>query len=123
MKGILHNRYFRSGMMMLCIFVFLFGYVNSSMFLHSHRVHGTVVLHSHISGKAHRSDHSAGGHTAAQFLLLNIVNHAAYTEEAFEVFELEPFCPLEAVMAVLPASAVTVAEWLHPSLRAPPVLD
>ena len=29
MKGILHNRYFRGGMMVLCISVFLFGYANS----------------------------------------------------------------------------------------------
>lgn len=123
MKVSIHSRLVRNGMMMLCISVFLFGYANSNLFLHIHRVNGSVLVHSHFSGKDHRTDHSSGGHTAAQLQLLDMVNHAVYTDEAFEVFDLRPFCPPETVMAVPAGFAVAVAEWIHPSFRAPPVLD
>ena len=48
---------------MVCIAMFLFSYVNSSMFWHGHNVRGSCFYHSHISGLTHRTANTDGGHT------------------------------------------------------------
>lgn len=123
MKGFIHSRPVRNGMTMLGIAIFIFGYVNSAMFMHSHKVDGRTVVHSHISGKDHRAGHSTGGHTAAQFLLLDIVNHAVYTDAAVPFFDLHPVRLLERILPALAETVSAVAEHRHPSLRAPPIVD
>lgn len=117
-----HISWLRKEMTMLCIAIFLFSYVNSAMFWHGHNVQGFLFYHSHISDKAHRSGQTDGGHTAAQLLLIEASNQASYTDDAVQVFCIEPQCPMVALIMVLPAEYDSQATALHFSLRGPPVL-
>lgn len=107
---------------MLCIGMFLFSYVNASMFWHGHHAQGNWFFHSHIADKAHRTAHTDGGHTAAQFLLLETLNQVSYTEAAVPAFDLEPLLAPAAVILTLPAAYESRVPAFHFSLRGPPAL-
>lgn len=110
-------------MTMICIAMFLFSYVNSSMFWHAHHVQGIWFYHSHISDHAHRTDHTDGGHTTAQLIVLETVNQATYTETALPDFDLEPYHPAEVRMIVTPPAAHEIRSLAFQfSRRGPPVL-
>lgn len=108
--------------MMVCIVMFLFSYVNSSMFWHGHNVRGSWFFHSHISSLAHRTANTDGGHTAAEFVLLEMTNQASFTEMAVPDLVLEPLRTVEALIVTPPVAHESHGPALHSSLRGPPVL-
>ena len=109
-------------MTMLCIAMFLFSYVNSSMFWHGHSSRGYWSFHSHIADKAHRTGHGDGGHSANQFLLIEALNNVSFTEAAVPSFDLEPFRTFSACIftqqKTLPSNCVVSLV----TLRGPPEL-
>ena len=48
------------------IVIFLFNYVNSTMFWHGHVVGEYWIIHSHIYGNAHQTGRAPCGHTSAE---------------------------------------------------------
>lgn len=108
---------------MLCIAMFLFSYVNSTMFWHGHNVQGVWFYHSHISGKAHRTGQTDGGHTTAQLILIQTVNEVSVTESVVPVFEMEPVLPAETrTIVTLPAACEGGSVAFLFSRRGPPAL-
>ena len=113
----------RGMMTMLCIGMFLFSYVNATMFWHGHNVQGVWFYHSHIADRAHRTGQTDGGHTTAQLILIETVHQAAYTEAAVPEIAIEPVRPAETRTIETP-SVVQDGRTLviNFSLRGPPVL-
>ena len=108
---------------MLCIAMFLFSYVNSTMFWHGHNVQGVWFYHSHISGRAHRTGQTDGGHTTAQLILTQTVNEASVTESVVPVFETVPVSMAEVrTIVTLPAACESGCVTFHFSRRGPPAL-
>ena len=117
-----HSWHIRNGMTMFCIAVFLFSYVNSSMFWHGHNVSGSWIVHSHISGKAHRSAPAENSHTTAEYQLIESLNQTSVTEDVIASYDLAPSCRLVFTVLVLPELAALAPEAAHISLRGPPAL-
>ena len=113
---------FRKGTTLLCIAMFLFSYVNSTLFWHGHNVQGIRFYHSHVSGPSHRTGNTDGGHTAAQLILIQTVNQASFTEDAVQSIDLRPFRPAEGVVTTPAFSQESVSSVPCLSLRGPPVL-
>ena len=111
MKGYSHISRLRSVMTTICIAIFLFCYVNATMFWHGHSFQGGWFFHSHIAGWAHRTAHDSGDHTAAQFQLLAEVNQLACTESAVTSYSL-----------TRPDSVISDRTVSAVSLRGPPEL-
>lgn len=106
----------------ICIAIFLFCYVNATMFWHGHSFQGGWFFHSHIAGWAHRTAHDSGDHTAAQFQLLAEVNQLACTDSAVtsysqDVFRWEVYASLTRPDSVIAGRTVSAV-----SLRGPPEL-
>ena len=106
----------------LCIAMFLFSYVNASMFWHGHTTQGIWFFHSHIADKAHRTDHTDGGHNAAQFLLVELANQVSYTESSVPVFDLEPVLAGGTFFETRLVAPVNNGHTYSHSLRGPPAL-
>ena len=117
-----HISRLRSVMAVLCIAMFLFSYVNSSMFWHYHYVKNNFFFHSHMCGSNHRTSHTDGGHTATQLILLETVSYTTLTDAAVVHFDIEPF-RLEEVRTVTPSDAFeSICLAFYFSRRGPPVL-
>ena len=106
----------------LCIAMFRFSYVNASMFWHGHTTQGIWFFHSHIADKAHRTDHTDGGHNAAQFLLVELANQVSYTESSVPVFDLEPVLAGGTFFETRLVAPVNNGHTYSHSLRGPPAL-
>ena len=76
MKGYRPISRLRSAMATLCIAIFLFSYVNATMFWHGHSGSGYWVFHSHIASAAHRTAPSENPHNSAELQLIQISNQA-----------------------------------------------
>lgn len=107
---------------MLCIAVFLFGYVDSTMFWHGHNISGNWVFHSHISTKAHRSAPLERSHTEAEILLISAANAVSYTEEALAAFDFTPLRPFAGTLAAPAETDAASVKPPHADLRGPPAL-
>lgn len=105
------------------IIVFLFSYVNSTMFFHSHSFGRNTVVHSHISTKAHRSDNGrAEKHSTAQVLHISEANHVSYTDASIQHFNLQPEGQ-SVIRVVGTTTSVSLSTFeIQHGLRAPPVL-
>ena len=112
----------RGGLTMLCIAVFLFSYVNATMFWHGHNVSGYWFFHSHIASAFHRSAPTENSHTSAELLLIQALNQASYTEEAVFSCDLEPFRVIIETILTEPGPSSGVLFSDHVSLRGPPAL-
>ena len=107
---------------MLCIAVFLFSYVNATMFWHGHSGSGYWIFHSHIANAAHRTTPAENPHNATELLQIQAVNQASFTEDVILDCGLEPLCMLEETVSTEPVSFVV---FLSPGtlvLRGPPAL-
>jgi len=82
---------YRSGMSMLCIVVFLFSYVNITMFWHGHSGSGYRIFHSHVAGAAHRAAPVEKAHTPEEWLLIQSLDLVSLTDDVLPVIELAPF--------------------------------
>ena len=122
MNGNLHRRPLRSCMTMLCIAMFLFSYVNATMFWHGHDVSGNWIYHSHVSTKAHRSAPEDNTHTATQLLLIQSADEVSCTENAIAFFETDPMRPLAGILFQLPQALSGSSSYAAASLRGPPAL-
>ena len=113
---------YRNVLTMALVAIMLFNYANVSLFWHWHKFGSFSVAHSHFCGKAHGTGHSSGNHTPGQFLIIDMICHAAYTADTLPAFHLERMDVLECVLAapVVPEVGHAFAETL--SLRGPPVL-
>ena len=105
------------------IAIFLFNYVNSTMFWHGHLVGESLIVHSHIYGKTHQTGSAACGHTSAEILLLSIVNQTVPLEKAVPAIHFQPLRPLVALFLDTPALPLQTTDLPHASLRGPPMLD
>lgn len=76
---------------MFCIAVFLFSYVNTTMFWHGHAGSGYWVFHSHIAGAAHRTAPVEKAHSTAEWLLIQSLDQVSVTDDVFPSIELAPF--------------------------------
>ena len=107
---------------MVCIVMFLFSYVNNSMFWHGHSAQGFWSFHSHLADKAHRTSHTDGSHTAGAFVLLAAANQASCTDAAVPAFDLDPLRKPESRMEALPVAQEQRGVVFRFTLRGPPVL-
>ncbi len=105
------------------IAIFLFNYVNSTMFWHSHMVGEYLIIHSHIYGDAHQTGRAPCGHTSAELLLLSIVNQTVSLEKVVSAIDLQPLRQMVTVVLDLLSVPVQSIDVPHVSLRGPPVLD
>lgn len=105
-----------------CIAIFLFCYVNATMFWHGHSVQGNWLFHSHLADWAHRTAHSDGDHTAAQFQLLVELSLFACTGSAVPSFGQDVFRQEEPVTPSRPDSFASECSVCAVSLRGPPEL-
>ncbi len=122
MNGIRHNHYINKGMTMLCIAIFLFSYVNATMFWHGHSGSGYWVFHSHIASAAHRTAPSENPHNSAELQLIQISNQASYTEEVIACCDLEPVRMLMETVQTEPTVFAGIQSSVHIVLRGPPAL-
>ncbi|MBQ2599008.1 MAG: hypothetical protein II580_04990 [Bacteroidales bacterium] len=122
MDGKLHRQGLRSGMTVLCIAIFLFSYVNATMFWHGHDVSGNWIIHSHISTKAHRSAPESNTHTATQLLLIQSAGAIACTEDAVVSYEMEPVRPVAGILFQHQPTLSSPSSLAAASLRGPPAL-
>lgn len=122
MSGKRHRQILRNGMTMLCIAVFLFSYVNATMFWHGHGSAGYRVFHSHIATAAHRAAASQIPHNAAELQLIEAANQASFTDDVMPVCELEPFRTVTGTVLTQPASVAGIRLYDLSLLRGPPAL-
>lgn len=109
-------------MTMLCIAIFLLSYINATMFMHCHNVHGTWVYHSHISDTAHRTSHSDGGHTAASLQLIADAGQLNLTDSVVPDFITDVFQSLTTILPSEPVFSCFDSQLSQISLRGPPSL-
>lgn len=121
-KGMGKGQRIKNGMTLLCIAIFLFSYVNSTMFWHGHTVAGNWIVHSHIASKEHRSNQDGTTHTAAQLLLVQTVNQTSFTEDAIVSYEMEPFRKAVEASVPEPICPISLIDAPHATLRGPPSL-
>ena len=107
---------------MLCIAIFLFSYVNATMFWHGHSGSGYWIFHSHIANTAHRTTPAENPHNTAELLLIQAMNQASLTEDVIPVCGLEPLRILEETLSTEPASLVVFRSPGTLVLRGPPAL-
>lgn len=122
MERMRYGRRIKQGLTVLCIAVFLYGYVDSTMFWHGHNISGNWVFHSHISTKAHRSAPLERSHTEAELLLISAVNAVSYTEEALAAFDFTPLRPFAGTLAAPAETDAASVKPPHAALRGPPAL-
>ncbi len=122
MKGYRKISSLRSVMSSLCIALFLFSYVNATMFWHGHSSPGCWVFHSHIAGATHRSAPVENPHNAAELLLIQAVNQVSFTEDVIPSCDL---IPIWVVLDTVQSEPVSFDEILSSGptvLRGPPAL-
>ncbi len=112
----------RSGMTVLCMAIFLFSYVNATMFWHGHSGSGYWVFHSHIAGSSHRSAPAEAAHNAAELLLIQAVDQSSFTEEVIPVCDVAPQDMLVETVQTEPASCSGTPSYGRIVLRGPPAL-
>ena len=112
----------RSGMTMLCIAVFLFSYVNATMFWHGHSGAGYWVFHSHIASAAHRTSSTENPHNTAELLLIQTMNQTSFTEDVILSCDLEPLRVIVETVQTEPISCAGILPYDHVVLRGPPAL-
>ncbi|MCR5709857.1 MAG: hypothetical protein K6G79_05190 [Bacteroidales bacterium] len=122
MDGIRHNKCFRSWMTMLSIVIFLFSYVNATMFWHGHNATGYWVFHSHIAGASHRSAPAESAHTSAELLLVQAVDQNSVTQDVLFSCDLRPQVALLETVWTEPASLSGTILYISALLRGPPAL-
>ena len=122
MKGIRRNQYMRSGMTMLCIAVFLFSYVNATMFWHGHSGAGYWVFHSHIASATHRTSPAENPHNTAELLLIQTMNQTSFTEDEILSCDLEPLRVIVETVQTEPISCAGILPYDRVVLRGPPAL-
>ena len=113
---------YRNGLTMALLAIMLFNYANVSLFWHWHKIGSASVVHSHIYGKAHGTGPASGNHTPGQFLIIDMICHAAYTADAVPDFHLERMDVLEGVLAAPKVLEKEFSFVHHLSLRGPPAL-
>jgi len=106
----------------LCIGIFLFSYVNATMFWHGHSSSGYWYFHSHISGAAHRSAPADTAHTTAELLLIQTLNLTSFTDDVIPACDLVPFRQLSETVLTTWISYSGIVEDGHVVLRGPPAL-
>ena len=112
----------RSGMTVLCMAIFLFSYVNATMFWHGHSGSGYWVFHSHIAGPSHRSAPVETAHTASEWLLIQLVDQSSFTDDVIPVCDVAPKdLRVETVLTEL-AFHAGIPAFSRVSLRGPPAL-
>ena len=116
------NQFAKSGMTVLCMVIFLFSYVNATMFWHGHSGSGYWVFHSHISGSSHRSAPVEAAHTSAELLLIQAVDQSSFTEDVIPVCDLAPQGMMMETVQTEPASTSGISSFWHIVLRGPPAL-
>ena len=109
-------------MTMLCIAVFLFSYVNATMFWHGHSRAGYWVFHSHIASASHRAAPSENPHNAAELLLIEAANQASFTDEVMPACDLEPLRTVLGTVQTQPESGTGICLHDLSLLRGPPAL-
>ena len=107
---------------MLCIAVFLFSYVNATMFWHGHSGAGYWIFHSHIAATSHRTAPAENPHNAAELQLIATADQAAFTDDVMPVCETEPFRILTETVRTEPASRTGICLYELSRLRGPPAL-
>lgn len=122
MRGTLRVSRLRSAMTMLCIAIFLFSYVNATMFWHGHCVQGRWFYHSHICGAEHRSAQSDGGHTYGQFLQLAEASLLSFTDAAVPTLETTILRPVIVLLQAPPSQERPDPGIPVTALRGPPAL-
>ncbi len=122
MSGIRHQQSIRSAMTMLCIAVFLFNYVNATMFWHGHSEAGYWVFHSHIASASHRAVPSENPHNAAELLLIEAADQASFTDEVMPACDLEPLRIILGTVQTQPESGTGICPHDLSLLRGPPAL-
>lgn len=122
MKGYRPTSRLRSAMATLSIAIFLFSYVNATMFWHGHGSAGYRVFHSHIATAAHRAAASQIPHNAAELQLIEAANQASFTDDVMPVCELEPFRTVTGTVLTQPASVAGIRLYDLSLLRGPPAL-
>lgn len=90
---------------------------STSLFMHSHRIDGQLIVHSHpYSGSADNPNHS---HSAQQCKAISLLS--SFTALAAGIFHpLLAIAAAVCVMAVRRAASVRRATAMHYGLRAPP---
>ncbi len=116
------NQFAKSGMTVLCMVIFLFSYVNSTMFWHGHSGSGYWIFHSHISGSSHRSAPVEAAHTSTELLLIQAVDQSSLTDDVFPVCDLTPQDMMMETVQTEPASTSGISSFWHIVLRGPPAL-
>ena len=113
---------YRNVLTVALIAILLFNYANVSLFWHWHKIGTVSVAHSHFYGKTHGTGSSSCSHTPGEFLIIDLICHAAYTSDALPAIHLERRDVLECVLTapVVPEEEFDIAESL--SLRGPPAL-
>ena len=112
----------KNGLTMLCIAVFLFSYVNATMFWHGHSGAGYWVFHSHIANAAHRTAPAENPHNATELLQIQAVNQVSFTEDVILSCDLELVCGRVETVQTEPVSCVGILTYDHIVLRGPPAL-
>ena len=106
----------------LCIAIFLFSYVNATMFWHGHSVSGYWFFHSHIAGPSHRTVPFENAHTSAELLLIQTLNLASFTEDVIPACDTAPFLVTVETVMTAPESVSFVLPDSPVILRGPPAL-
>ena len=106
----------------LCVAIFLFSYVDATMFWHGHSASGSWVFHSHIAGPSHRNVPFEKAHTSAEMLLIQALNLASFTEDVIPACDTAPFRVTVETVLTVPESASFVLSDGPVILRGPPVL-
>lgn len=102
--------------------IFLFSYVNATMFWHGHSGSGYWVFHSHIAGPSHRSAPVETAHTASEWLLIQLVDQSSFTDDVIPVCDVAPKDMLVETVQTEPASCSVTPSYGRIVLRGPPAL-
>lgn len=122
MAEIRQSRFFKGGMAILFIALFLFSYANATLFWHCHVISGYKIYHSHICSAAHRSAPAEAAHTASELQLIQAVDQATTTETVVPACDLEPvWLPVETIRTEPRPCAGTLLDGTT-VLRGPPAL-
>ena len=117
-----HRGWIKNGLSMLCIAVFLFSYVNATMFWHGHVVYGHKIFHSHISSAAHRSAPEDNPHTQKGLQLIQIVDMFSCTDKVIPSYNLEPDFRIIETICTEPVQLTVIRSYDYISHRGPPEL-
>lgn len=106
----------------LCIAIFLFSYVNATMFWHGHSAAGYWYFHSHIAGETHRNAPVEKAHNSAELLLIQTLNQANFTEKVIPACDIVPFRTVREIIQTVPEQTSGFQPDGHIVLRGPPEL-